>query len=38
MKKRIGIIGSLCCLGIVICVGIFDTQRKKGNEETMADR
>ena len=37
MKKRIGIIGSLCCLGIVICVGIFDTQRKKGNEETMAE-
>ncbi|MDO4464576.1 MAG: SH3 domain-containing protein, partial [Bacillota bacterium] len=37
MKKRIGIIGSLCCLGIVICVGIFDTQRKKGNEETIAE-
>lgn len=37
MKKRIGIIGSLCCLGIVICIGIFDTQRKTPNEAAIAE-
>ena len=37
MKKRIGIIGSLCCLGIVICIGIFDTYKETANEETMAE-